>query len=258
MKKRIILWIFLIVLFCDFNNMVLFASIRTNCLINSYWKYKEGTMPNAYSIWLNDSSWQTVQLPHDASISKSFTKENSTSDNGWLPFGEGWYRKDIVIASEAKGKKVSIDFDGVYRAAEVWFNGEYLGKNLNGYCGFEYDVTPFVKYGEKNKIAVKYNNTTKGTSRWYTGEGIYRDVWIKITDKLNIPQFGTYITTPKITEKSALVNIETNVVNSYDERKLCLLVTEIIDPAGKKVTDTKSYVPISSTENFLFKQEIEV
>ncbi|MEI7502034.1 MAG: glycoside hydrolase family 2 TIM barrel-domain containing protein [Paludibacter sp.] len=258
MKKSTISLILLVGFLCTTNNNSFFANVRSTYLINSDWKFKEGALPNAYSIWLNDSSWQTVQLPHDAAVSKQFTKENSTSDNGWLPFGEGWYRKDIVIESNAKGKIVSIDFDGVYRAAEVWFNGMYLGKNLNGYCGFEYDVKSFVKYGEKNKIAVKYNNTTKGTSRWYTGEGIYRDVWLKITDKLNIPQFGTYITTPKITEQSALVNIETNVVNSYDEQKFCLLVTEIIDPAGKKVTETKSYVPIGSTENFLFKQEIEV
>lgn len=258
MRKQNFSLILLIFLFLVFDNTLLFSFVRNTYLINSDWKFKEGALSNAYSIWLDDSSWQTVQLPHDAAVSKPFAKENSTSDNGWLPFAEGWFRKDIVIATDTKGKKVFIDFDGVYRAAEVWINGAYLGKNLNGYCGFEYDITSYVKYGEKNKIAVKYNNTTKGTSRWYTGEGIYRDVWIRITDKLNIPKYGTYITTPKINDQSALVAIETNVLNGHEERSFCLLVTEIIDRNGKKVAETKSYVPISTGENFLFKQEIEV
>jgi beta-galactosidase len=258
MKKRTISLTLLIIFLCFASNYTVFSSVRSTYLINSDWKFKEGSLPNAYSIWLDDSSWQTVQLPHDAAVGKPFTKDNSTSDNGWLPFGEGWYRKDILIEADAKGKKVFIDFDGVYRAAEVWFNGVCLGKILNGYCGFEYDVTSYIKYGEKNKIAVKYNNTTKGTSRWYTGEGIYRDVWIRITDKLNIPKYGTYITTPKINDQSALVAIETNVLNGYEERSFCLLVTEITDPTGKKVAETKSYVPISADENFLFRQEIEV
>ena len=241
-----------------FNNYSLVSANRSKYLINSDWKFKEGNENNAHSIWFDDSSWKAVQIPHDASIGKNFSKENSTSANGWLPYGEGWYRKEITISAEAKRMKVFLDFDGVYRAAEVWFNGVYLGKKLNGYVGFEYDITSYVKYGEKNKIAVKYNNTTKGTSRWYTGEGIYRDVWIRITDKMNIPQNGTYITTPIIKEQSAIVDIETNVINGHEDQRFCLLVTEIMDPTGKKVGEIKSNVPISSGENFQFKQEVEL
>jgi len=231
---------------------------RTRFSINSDWKFKPQNILDARYIWYNDSAWQTVQIPHDAAIAGSFSKENSTSANGWLPFGEGWYRRDVEIAADTKGKNVILTFDGVYRAAEVWFNGVYLGKKLNGYLGFEYNVTQYVNFGGKNKIAVKYNNNTKGTSRWYTGEGIYRDVWITITDKMHIPQYGTYFTTPIIKENSAVVSIETNVLNGYDEGKLCTLVTEIIDPYGKKVAEYKSVMPLKIGENYAFKQEIDV
>ncbi|MBK5261776.1 MAG: beta galactosidase jelly roll domain-containing protein, partial [Peptostreptococcaceae bacterium] len=233
-------------------------SPRHTELLNFDWKFMKGDSIPAFTEWFDDSKWETVQLPHDASIGENFSNKESTSENGWLPYGKGWYRKYFEIPADSKQKKVFISFDGVYRAAEVWCNGVYLGKQLNGYIGFEYDITREIKFGKQNVIAVKYDNTVKGTSRWYTGEGIYRDVWLKITDKLYIPQYGTYITTPVVNKGKALAKVETNVVNEYNERRTCRLVTEIIAPDGKKVTEFTSVVPINSGENYLFHQEIEI
>jgi len=233
-------------------------SPRHTELLNFDWKFMKGDASPAFTEWFDDAKWEIVQLPHDASIGENFSNNESTSENGWLPYGKGWYRKYFEVPADSKEKKVFISFDGVYRAAEVWCNGVYLGKRLNGYIGFEYDITREIKFGKQNVIAVKYDNTTKETSRWYTGEGIYRDVWLTITDKLHIPQYGTYITTPVINKDKALAKVETNVVNEYNEKKTCRLVTEIITPDGKKVVEFTSVVPINSGENYLFHQEIEI
>jgi len=238
--------------------LIAFNSPRQTELMNFDWKFLNGDANSAFTEWFDDKKWETVQLPHDASIGGNFSNKESTKENGWLLYGKGWYRKYFDVPIEANGKKVFISFDGVYRAAEVWCNGVYLGKQLNGYIGFQYDITKEIKFGKKNVIAVKYDNTVKETSRWYTGEGIYRDVWLTITDKLLIPQYGTYITTPVINKDKALAKVETNIINEYNERKTCRLVTEIIAPDGKKVIESTSVVPVNSGENYLCRQEIEI
>jgi len=208
--------------------------------------------------WIDESDWEEVQLPHDASVGGKFSLKNSTRANGWLPFGNGWYRKHFKVAESSKEKKVFIQFEGIYRDAGIYINGIYLGRHLNGYLGFEYDLTKYINFGGDNVIAVRYNNSKRETSRWYTGEGIYRDVWLKITDKLYIPQYGTCITSPIVNRKQSVVNVETKIVNEYEDRKMVRLVTEINDPAGTKVAGFVSLAPLSSGENFRFIQEIEV
>ena len=248
--------VLLILVLCSVKSVL--AGDRKTQLLNFDWKFTKSDPGLAFNEWFDDSKWEMVQLPHDASISGSFSSKESIGANGWLPYGKGWYRKYFDVPANAKEEKVYIRFDGIYRAAEVWCNGVYMGKHLNGYLGFEYDLTREIKFGNKNVIAVKFDNSITGTSRWYTGEGIYRDVWLILTDKMHIPQYGTYVTTPEIKEDMALLKVETNVLNEYEERKICRLVTEIFDPEGKKVAGFTSVAPISADENFLFRQEIEV
>ncbi len=231
---------------------------RKEILLNADWKFKAGDSTEAkFYKFLDDSKWQTVQVPHDASIYGAFTKESDRS-NGWRPRAKGIYRKSFKIAATDAGKKVFIEFEGVYREAEVWINGQYLGKKLNGYIGFEYDLTSFVDFDKENVIAVFYDNTTAGTSRWYTGEGIYRNVKLKILDNLHIPLYGTYITTPQITDKAAIVKIETKVKNETITQTECCLVTEIIAPNGTKIASSKAVLPISPSKERVFNQTISV
>jgi beta-galactosidase len=250
----------LLTLICLAITTISFAkpTAREKVLFNFDWKFKKGDAGLAFHIYLDESDWEDVQLPHDASVSGEFSRENSTRDNGWLPYGKGWYRKHFKVNEDANGKKIFISFEGVYRDAEIYLNGVYLGRHLNGYLGFEHDITDLIHPGEENVIAVSYDNTTKGTSRWYTGEGIYRDVWLTITDKLHIPQYGTYITTPSVSEKNSLVRIETNVINGYEKKKMTKLITEIYDPHGRKITESVSIAPLQSGENYTFIQEISV
>ncbi len=225
---------------------------------NSDWKFALNEHEGAQEPDYDDSNWQNVILPHDASIGGKFNKENSTDANGWLPYNEGWYRKAFVISKSEQNKRVLIDFDGIYRDSKVWVNGQLLGRNLNGYLGFEYDLTPYIKFGQKNVIAVHFDNRVKGTSRWYTGEGIYRDVWLKVNSPVHVAYNGTYITTPVVTDNLAKVIIETDIVNDNGNEGEITLETEIIDPKGTVVVAKKDVVYLQFFKNHTFHQEFQV
>jgi beta-galactosidase len=263
MKKLFLISICMLILI----NLTNAQTAREKTLFNFDWLYLKGTartnnfqnaLKSHFQRYVDETNWVEVQLPHDPAIEGDYDAKNSTASNGYRPFGNGWYRKHFTVDKSTKGKKVTIDFEGVYRDAELWINGVYLSRHLNGYLGFQIDLSKHLNYGGENVIAVKYDNSSKGTSRWYTGEGIYRDVYLIITDKVHVPQYGTYITTPKVSVETSLVKIETEVVNESADREMTKLVTEIIDGSGKKVAQSVSIVPINSGENFRFIQEIDV
>ena len=108
-----------------------------------------------------------------------------------------------------------MDFDGIYRNSEVWINGHYLGKRPFGYISFRYDITPFLKFdGQKNQIAVRVDNSAQPNSRWYTGSGIYRNVWLVATSAVHVDHWGTFVTTPEISSESAIVKLEVKISNN--------------------------------------------
>ena len=230
---------------------------RIDYLFNFDWKYRIGDEPTAKNPIFNDTSWKMVNVPHDGSIHGPFDKENGTQENGFRPRHIGWYRKTFKIPYCIKNKRISIEFEGVYRNAEVWFNGIYLGKQINGYMGFTYDITKYVLPDKENVIAVRYDNTYI-SSRWYTGEGIYRNVWLHITNPICIAENGTYITTPFIDENKAKVDIQTEVINQTSSKSLVTLKTEIYSPKGKHVKSITSVVPLAAHETYLFKQAVTV
>jgi len=231
---------------------------RQIILFNFDWKFEKGSLDSRFERFYDDRNWKTVQLPHDVSIYGPFTKAESDRANGWRPRNQGWYRKKFALPENTRARKVYIEFEGVYRDAKVWINGTYLGRHLNGYLGFEYDLTNYIDWDGENVIAVYYDNRTPGTSRWYTGEGIYRDVWLKIVDPLHVPLYGTYVTTPKVSNLSAVLNVRTEVVNQYPENKKVRLVTEVVDQQGKVVSSSSSSASLSSNETYVFHQEMDV
>lgn len=232
---------------------------REKELINFDWKFTFGDVKEATNLNFDDSKWQTVQLPHDASIYGPFVKDSlgGNAVNGYRPRRIGWYRKHISIDPKQIGKKIYIDFEGVYRASEVWVNGTHCGTFLNGYLDFQYDISKLVVAGE-NVIAVRYDNRDTKTSRWYTGEGITRNVYLHFLEPVHVDRYGTYITTPKITPDMAKVVIETNVKNDLPDSLVCKLVTNIVSPQGKTVASRTSVVPVKGDENFKFHQEFMV
>lgn len=183
----------------------------------------------------NDASWRTLNLPHDWSIEFPFKKDNPAGTGGGaLPGGIGWYRKTFTVPASSQNKNIYIDFDGIYRNSEVWINDHYLGFRPNGFISFRYDLTPYIKYNGKNIIAVKVDNSKQPNSRWYSGSGIYRNVWLVTTNKTHIDHWGTYITTPKAAQQSADIVIHTKINNGEGNNNLSVKTT-IYDAAGKIV-----------------------
>ncbi|MDP4209132.1 MAG: glycoside hydrolase family 2 TIM barrel-domain containing protein [Bacteroidota bacterium] len=235
------------------------ANARERILINFDWKFQLNDHPEAKEAAFNDENWQVVNLPHDASIYGPFVKDTlgGTKLNGYRPRHIGWYRKHLSINENLTGKKVYLDFEGVYRASDVWVNGKHCGTYLNGYIDFQCDITDLIKQGD-NVVAVRYDNTNQVSSRWYTGEGITRNVWLTIVDNMHVARYGTYVTTPKITDKYARVNIETEVENDQTDSTVCKLVTDIVSPAGSVVASRISVVRLGAKEMFTFRQEAKV
>jgi len=170
----------------------------------------------------------------------------------------GWYKKTFKVTAANKNKTTSILFDGVYRNSEVWINGHYLGKRPNGYIGFQYDLSPYLNYGDKsNEIIVKVDNSKQPNSRWYSGSGIFRNVWLETTDKLHVDQWGTYITTPKTSSESATINLETTVKNQYATTKDAMVITTIYSK-GKKITSVSQNISINANTAQAIKQETTI
>lgn len=224
------------------------------------WRFHLGDLPDANDPEFDDSQWRTLNLPHDWSIEGAFDEKNPAGTGGGaLPGGTGWYRKTFNVPAGAKGKLLFIEFDGVYRNSEVWINGHYLGKRPYGYSSFEYELTPFLNYGSrKNVIAVKVDNSQQPNSRWYSGSGIYRNVWLTAVEKVHVEHWGTYVTTPVVSEESATVRMLTKVRNASPDPAPVSLANIIYDRNGREVTRVTEKNIFASSLRAEVNQELTV
>ena len=223
------------------------------------WKFYLGDVKEAPTPGFNDAQWQEVQLPHDWSIGLPFDETMSGGrSNGFLPGGIGWYRKTFDIPASYKGRKVYIHFDGVYHQSDVYINGKPLGFYPYGYIGFEYDLTPHLNYGGKNTVAVRVDHADCPSSRWYSGSGIYRHVWLVVTDPVHIPSWGTYVTTPVITKESADVKIVTTVKNTTSAKRNITLESRIMSADGILVASHTVPVTVQRNKTTAIDQLITV
>lgn len=245
MKKNLLLSVSLVLLLFIATGIAAQTKTARTQSFNKDWKFYLGDDASASSSTFNDAAWRTLDLPHDWSIELPFDKNSPTGNGGGaLRGGTGWYRKTFTVPATAKNKFIAITFDGVYRNSEVWINDHYLGKRPYGYSSFQYDLSPYLKFGnEKNVIAVKVDNSEQPNSRWYSGSGIYRNVWLTVTDKTHISYNGTYITTPKVDSKSASVHLEINVDVPVDVRQTISASTIVLNREGQVVSKKTSAVP---------------
>ena len=206
------------------------------------WKFHLGDVIHGEDVALNDSSWRTVDLPHDWSIEGEFSERHPAgAGGGALPGGVGWYRKAFAVAARDSNRAVSVEFDGVYRNSEVWINGHYLGKRPYGYSSFRYELTPYLRYGRApNVIAVRVDNSKQPNSRWYSGSGIYRHTRLVTTGRVHVDHWGTQLTTPEVNVQSARVSIRTTLRNAAHTDRAVVLHTSIYNAAGREVASTSS------------------
>jgi beta-galactosidase len=223
------------------------------------WKFHSGEVAGAQDTVFDDMNWQNLDLPHDWSIEGKFDKENPAGTaGGALPGGIGWYRKTFTVSPSARNKNVFIDFDGVYRKSEVWINGHSLGIRPNGYISFRYDLTPYLKYGERNTIAVRVDNSQQPNSRWYSGSGIYRNVWLVTTGKVFVDHWGTYITTPTVSSATATVAIGLKINNTAAQDNKLVLKTTIYEATGAVVGSVSTRMDIKAAATGENSQKIDI
>lgn len=231
-------------------------------LFDNGWRFHKGDISGAEQSDFDDSAWRTVDLPHDWSI-EDLPGTNSPFDPeaingvsvGFTVGGTGWYRKSFTVPVAERDKRIVIQFDGVYMNADVWVNGQHVGNHPYGYTSFWYDVTDKVKPGEENTIAVEVKNEGEN-SRWYTGSGIYRHVWLKMLEPVHIAQWGTYITTPEVSASSAKVNVETTVLNDSKNAFGVRVVSRILDEDGEEKAKMESTQFIPTGDSYVFKQDV--
>ncbi|HEV2860843.1 MAG TPA: glycoside hydrolase family 2 TIM barrel-domain containing protein [Pyrinomonadaceae bacterium] len=225
------------------------------------WRFFKGDAAGAERPDFDDSAWQRVDAPHDWSIEGPFDERNPTGkDGGYLPAGVGWYRKQFTVpSSDARGRRVFIEFDGVMANSDVWVNGQHLGRRPYGYSGFRYELTFRLKDDAPNVIAVRADNTGQPASRWYTGAGLYRHVRLVSTDPVHIEHWGTFVTTPRVTKEGATVSVESTVVNGSGTARTVSLQVMLVGPAvgdaGSGRTPPQTVAPGASA---VFRQQIAV
>ncbi len=204
------------------------------------WKFYLGDDSLAYTPDYDDSGWRELDLPHDWSIEGEFSASNpATPEGGALPTGIGWYRKDFCLESGDKNKQIYIDFDGVFCSSMVWINGKFLGKRPHGYSSFRYDLTPFLNSGDdaNNCIAVRVDNSAQPASRWYTGSGIYRHVWLVRKNSIHVDHWGTFVTTSMVDSLNANVNLLIKIRNIHDGPTDITVSSDLMD--GSRVVTSE-------------------
>ena len=198
------------------------------------WLFSKSDVASAMMPAFDDGNWRQLEVPHDWSIEGPFSPDYG-SGNGFVPGGIGWYRKHFRLDAAQKNKLVAIEFDGVYDYSEVWINGQFVGARPFGFIGFEYDLTPYLKWNSDNVVAVRVDHSRYADSRFYTGSGIYRNVRLVITEPLRLAHWGTSVTTPEIKKDSALIRVETAIENNFTNEGTFLLRSDIVAPDGTLV-----------------------
>ncbi len=249
--KHHLISLFLCVLQCitlSVNAQVSFGKAE---LLNEGWHFLLKDEPNASNPDFNDNRWRKLDLPHDWSIEAPLSP-SLASCTGYLPGGIAWYRKNIDISSDLNSKKFFIYFEGIYNRSSVYINGQLLGFRPNGYISFAYDLTPFLKSGSPNVIAVRVDHSQSADSRWYTGSGIYRNVWLVTANPLHFDMWGVTYQTRHVTDKGAVVQVSAKVKNETGAEANAQVIFQWVDHSGKIVAQhsQKKKLPADATDEF--------
>jgi beta-galactosidase len=257
--KKPVALVFIFTLSCFLSLAQNRVNIEHKQLFDFNWKFYLGDTATARSKDFNDDDWRSLDLPHDWSIEGKINPKNPTGTaGGYFPAGIGWYRKTFKIPNEWNGKNISIYFEGVYMNSEVFINGKSLGIYPYGYSSFSYNLTAYLNYDKENVIAVRVDNSQQLNCRWYSGSGIYRHVWMIVTEPVHIAQWGVAITTPDISSKKATVQVKTLVKNETTLPQSIILKTLLIDAKFKDAGNNQTKVKLLANSEKEVIQTINV
>ena len=226
------------------------ADLRENLSFNRGWKFQLGDVLGAETPTFDDRNWETTNLPHSFSMPYFLSHE--------FYVGYGWYRNTIDVPQAWSGKRINLEFDGAFQVTEVFINGKPVGEYKGGYNGFTFDITDSLKPGT-NSVAVRVNNfwnpriTPRSGEHVFSG-GIYRNVRVVVTSPLRVAWYGTFVTTPHVSEESGTVNVKTEVINHSGAAKSTTLLTQIIDAAGKPIAEMRGTQRVAAGSTYTFDQ----
>lgn len=224
--------------------------LRETSSFNREWKFQLGDVSGAEAPAFDDKAWSDENLPH------SFSMPYFAADRFYV--GYGWYRKHFDVSTAWTGKRVNLEFDGVFQVAEVFVNGRRIGEHKGGYTGFIFDITEAVQPGD-NVVALRVNNVWNPRLAPRAGEhtfsgGIYRDVRLVVTAPLHVAWYGTFVTTPQVSKESGVVDVKTEVVNDSTGSKSATVQTRVVDAHGKTVAQMESTQSIAPGSTNVFDQ----
>jgi beta-galactosidase len=214
---------------------------RQQVLFNADWKFHLGDAPGSEQPRATDMPWRTLSLPHDWSIEGPYSQDWASA-TAFLPGGVGWYRKTFTVPAGFRHKQVFIYFDGVYKNSEVWLNGHSLGKRPSGFASFQYELTPFLSATGPNVLAVKVDHHEVADSRWYTGSGIYRNVYLLATAPVHIRPWGVAFTTPTVSTSAATGRVAVSFTNASDKAATVTVTSSLVDTKGQTIATAKQTV----------------
>lgn len=261
-KKRILS--FIIVIFTFFSLIYCEKPLEKSTFyirnFDKEWEFRMDSSDHPKKSEVGQFKWKPVNLPHDWSIQGEFNDKNpSGAREAFLPTGTGWYRKEFKLPKDLKTSKISIRFDGIYRNSTVWINGHQLGNRPNGYVEIKYDLTPHLKFDNQiNILEVKVDNSAQPNSRWYTGSGIYRHVWLESTGQIHFDRWGIQVTTPDISSETALMNIRSTVINESTVSENIILKTILFNSNGDKITEKEQKFTSAPNGKTKILQKIEI
>ncbi len=246
----------------EINQISVNSDGRSEILFDTGWRFYRGDAEGAEKPKFNDTEWRMLDLPHDWSIedipgtSSPFNPDAiSAVGGGFTTGGTGWYRKSFRMPAVQSEKRILIQFEGVYMNPIIWINGDSVGNHPYGYTSFWFDITDKVKPGKTNVISIKVRNEG-ANSRWYSGSGVYRHVWLKVLNPVNITQWGVNITTPFVSADSAGINIRSTVNNQSDNPLQVRLVNRILNSKGVEMNTSESVQMIEKNSLSEFVQDI--
>jgi beta-galactosidase len=230
---------------------------RTRAKLDSQWCFQQGDPAGAEQAGFDDRSWQTVELPHDWAVDQPINEANPRY-NGFYPRGIGWYRRHLELDSSWLGRQVYLEFEGVYRDSTLWVNGRKVGSHRSGYTGVVYDLTSCLHFdGQPNLLALRVDGRD-GEGWWYEGDGIYRHVWLIATDKIHVANWGTFLTTPRVSTTGTAVRARITVQNDTAADQNCRLRTEFLDAQGQTVGLVESEGTVGANSSRDLTQETTV
>jgi beta-galactosidase len=214
------------------------------------WRFFKGEAPGAEQPGFDDSTWTEIRLPHDWAIDGPFDPSLNPQTGALPVFGTGWYRNTFTLPESVQDRYFTIEFDGAMSNAVVWINGHELGSRPYGYSSFSFDLTPYLNFGDQPNVVAARLTPEQHASRWYPGAGIYRNVWLDMTGPVHVAHWGTYVTTPQISDGSATVMVKTKLQNRLDAETKVVLRTLVLDATGKQVskTDSPATIPANHIE----------